>query len=164
MAQSSMPQWPLPPCHTYCNIALEIAMETSFLDREDFGHGHEGVPTPVEPASAADVWLMRVGVRSMNRIVIVRVADIIRLDAEDNYVRIWTDRPYLHKETLTGLMAKLNPARFLRIHRSHAVNVDAVRELKPLSRGEYSIVLREGTELMSSRTYRRQLHLAFALD
>jgi DNA-binding LytR/AlgR family response regulator len=164
MAQYSMPYWPLLSCHIKCNMLLEIAMETTFLERDDFGHGHEGALTPIERGSASDPALMRVAVRSMNRIVIVQVADIIRLDAEDNYVRIWTDRPHLHKETLTGLMARLDPAKFLRIHRSHAVNLDAVRELKPLSHGEYLIVLCDSTELMSSRTYKRQVHQAFALD
>jgi two-component system LytT family response regulator len=138
-------------------------MEATFLEREDFDRRHDVAPMPIERASASVAGLTRIGVRSMNRIIVVQVADIIRIDAEDNYVRIWTDRPYLHKETLTGLMAKLNPAKFLRIHRSHAINLDAVRELKPLSRGEYRIVLSEATELISSRTYKRQLHLAFAL-
>src|SRR3982750_2114005 len=67
--------------------------------------------------------LARIAVRSMNRIVIVQVADIIRLEAEDNYVRIWADRPYLHKETLTRLVSRLDPGTFLRVHRSHAVNL-----------------------------------------
>src|SRR5690348_7190312 len=70
-------------------------------------------------------------VRSLERIVIVRVQAIQRLEADDNYVRIWADRMYLHKETLAGLCARLDPEHFLRIHRSHAVRIDNVRELVP---------------------------------
>ena len=51
-------------------------------------------------------------VRSLDRIVIVRVQAIVRLEADDNYVRIWADRMYLHKETLARLCARLDPARF----------------------------------------------------
>ena len=142
-----------------------IVMETMILEREGFDHGQELRPTSsVEPAPAPGAALVRIAVRSMNRIVIVQVADIIRLEAEDNYVRIWTDRPHLHKETLTGLMARLDPAKFLRIHRSRAVNLDAVRELRPLSHGEYLMVLCDGTELTSGRTYKRDVHQAFVLD
>ena len=50
-------------------------------------------------------YLARIAVKSVSRIVIVPVARIVRLEAEDNYVRLWADRPYLHKETLTRLWA-----------------------------------------------------------
>jgi two-component system, LytTR family, response regulator len=107
--------------------------------------------------------LTRIPVRSMNRIVIVAVAAIGRLEAEDNYVRIWADRPHLHKETLTGLMLRLDPAEFLRIHRSHAVNIRLVRELRPQLHGEYLIALADGTELTSGRSYRARIQEAFGL-
>jgi two-component system, LytTR family, response regulator len=93
----------------------------------------------------------------------VAVAAIGRLEAEDNYVRIWADRPYLHKETLTGLMLRLDPAEFLRIHRSHAVNIRLVRELRPQLHGEYLIALADGTELTSGRSYRARIQEAFGL-
>jgi two-component system LytT family response regulator len=108
-------------------------------------------------------YLTRIPVRSINRIVIVQVADIRRLEAEDNYVRIWTDRPFLHKETLTGLMERLDPRDFLRVHRSHAVNIRVVRELRPQVHGEYVLVLDDGTELSSGRSYRSRIQQAFGL-
>jgi two-component system LytT family response regulator len=107
--------------------------------------------------------LQRIAVRSLNRIIIVRVETIVHLVAEDNYVRIWADRPYLHKATLTRLVAGLDPQRFLRVHRSHAINLDAVRELHTQAHGEYLIVLRDGTEITSGRSYRADMQRAFAL-
>lgn len=107
--------------------------------------------------------LSRIAVKSVNRIVIVQVTDIVRIEAEDNYVRLWADRPYLHKETLTGLIRRLDPALFLRVHRSHAVNISAVRELRPLLHGEYLIVLGNGTEITSGRSYRTPIQDAFGL-
>ena len=118
-------------------------------------------PAPA-PASGPP-WLTRIPVRSVHRIVIVPVETIVRLEAEDNYVRIWTDRPYLHKETLTGLMEKLDPAEFLRIHRSHAVNIRVVRELRPQVHGEYVLTLDDGTELTSGRSFRARIQQAFGL-
>jgi len=108
--------------------------------------------------------LERVCVKSVNRIVIVPTADISRLEAEDNYVRIWADRPYLHKDTLTHLLAALDPATFVRIHRSHAVNVRRVRELRPQLHGEYVIILVDGTAVTSGRSYRHHIQRAFGLD
>jgi len=108
-------------------------------------------------------YLRRIPVRSMNRIVIVRVCDIVRLEAEDNYVRIWTDRPYLHKDTLSGLVARLDPGNFVRVHRSHAVNIDLVRELRPQLHGEYLLVLFDGSEITSGRSYKTRIQAAFGL-
>ena len=117
-------------------------------------------PLPSRP----QFYLDRIAVRSVNRIVIVQVAAIARLEAEDNYVRIWADRLYLHKDTLSGLVAKLDPARFLRVHRSHAINIQLVHELRPQLRGEYSITLADGTEITSGRSYKSLIQTAFGLD
>jgi two-component system LytT family response regulator len=89
---------------------------------------------------------------------------VVRIEAEDNYVRIWADRPYLHKQTLSGLMQMLDPGEFLRIHRSHAVNIRLVRELRPQLHGEYVIALANGTELTSGRSYRGRIQDAFGLS
>ena len=107
--------------------------------------------------------LTRIAVKSVNRIVIVQVSDIIRIEAEDNYVRLWADRPYLHKETMSSLMRRLDPAVFLRVHRSHAVNLAAVRELRPMLHGEYLIMLVNGTSITSGRSYRAPIQDAFGL-
>ncbi len=115
------------------------------------------------PAIERSAYLSRIAVRSLNRLVIVPVSSIIRLEAEDNYVRIWADRPYLHKDTLTALVAKLDPHRFLRVHRSHAVAIDAVRELHPQVHGEYLIVMSDGSEVTSGRSFKARVQDAFGL-
>ena len=135
------------------------------VERRNLDDGGEPLPALARgEALGLSSPLARIAVRSMNRIVIVQVTDIICLDAQDNYVKIRTDRPYLHKETLTRLMSRLDPTSFLRVHRSHAVNLREVRELRPQVHGEYAIVLSDGTELMSGRSYKDQVRKAFALD
>lgn len=128
---------------------------------------HAAPRVPDDPPTAGtdgqEGWLARIAVRSLGRIVIVPVHEIVRLEAEDNYVRIWADRPYLHKETLTGLCARLDPADFLRVHRSHAVNLRLVRELHPQLHGEFRMVLVNGTEITSGRSYRSAIQRAFGL-
>jgi two-component system LytT family response regulator len=118
---------------------------------------------PERESAGGPPWLTRIPVRSVHRIVIVPVATIVRLEAEDNYVRIWAERPFLHKETLTSLCSRLDPAVFLRVHRSHAVNLTLVRELRPQLHGEYTIVLADGTSIVSGRSYRARIQQVFGL-
>jgi len=105
----------------------------------------------------------RIAVRAIGRIVIVPVETIVRLEAQDNYVRIWAERTLLHKETLTALCARLDPAAFLRIHRSHAIRISALREMRLLAHGEFDVVLTDGTELRSGRSFRRPIEATLGL-
>jgi two-component system LytT family response regulator len=129
-----------------------------------FGAERESAPVAMAPPhEGPSQYLTRIAVRSLNRLVIVPVTSIVRLEAEDNYVRIWADRSYLHKDTLTALVGKLDPQRFLRVHRSHAIAIDAVRELHPQLHGEYLIVLCDGAEITSGRSYKSNVQQAFGL-
>ena len=65
---------------------------------------------------------------------------------------------HMLRETITVLETQLDSRKFLRIHRSTIVNLDRIRELQPWFHGEYRIILRDGTQLMLSRTYRDKLH------
>lgn len=64
---------------------------------------------------------------------------------------------HVHRETLSRLEARLDPARFQRIHRSRIVNVSRVVALKPLHNGDHRLSLVDGSELVMSRTYRDAL-------
>jgi len=141
---------------------FEAPVARDLVYTED-GRDHAQARAPAPERQPSSPRISRIAVKSVNRIVIVPVKDIVRLEAEDNYVRLWADRPYLHKETLTRLMSFLDPAEFLRIHRSHAVNMQSVRELRPLLHGEYLVVLTNGTELTSGRSYRGVIQQAFGL-
>jgi two-component system LytT family response regulator len=102
-------------------------------------------------------------VRSVGRVTIVHLRDIVRLEAADNYVRLWADRPYLVKQTFQRVVARLDPELFLRVHRSHAVNLQRVRELKPRHHGEYTLTLADGSEIVTGRSYRDPIQARFGL-
>ena len=103
-------------------------------------------------------YLERIVVRSGNRILILRVDDVDWLEAASNYVRIHAGgRQYLLRETMSNLEARLDPAHFVRIHRSTMVRLDRIRELEPLFQGDYVLILEDGTRLTSSRGYRDRL-------
>jgi len=102
-------------------------------------------------------------VRWEHRFVILPVASIVRIEACDDRVRVFADRPYPHRETLARLCARLPSDTFLRVHRSHAVNIDAVLEVRLRHHGEYALVLRDGSVVVSGRNYRTAVESAFGL-
>ncbi len=106
-----------------------------------------------ERVRAVQGTLSRVFVRDRGRIVPVAVHEIERLDAEDDYVAIVTrGRRYLLTITLAALLERLDARRFVRIHRSHAVNLDYVAALAPFDAGRLSVEMRDGTRLTASRS------------
>src|SRR4029077_16603950 len=64
---------------------------------------------------------------------------------------------HLYRSSVTQLLQRLNPRRFVRIHRSAAVNTARIRELRSLSHGDFALMLKDGTELTLSRAYRARL-------
>ena len=102
----------------------------------------------------------RILIGARRRFVFVRAEEIDWIQANGNYVRIHSRQvSYLHRQTVTGLERSLDPARFLRIHRSVIVNIDKIRELRPWPTGEYVVLMRSGKELTLSRSYRARLDL-----
>ena len=103
-------------------------------------------------------YLERIIVRSGGRILILRTDDVDWLEAASNYVRIHAGgREYLLRETMTNLETRLDPAQFVRIHRSTIVKLNRIKELEPLFQGDYVLILEDGTRLTSSRGYRDRL-------
>jgi two-component system LytT family response regulator len=98
-----------------------------------------------------------IAVREGGGLRLVRADEIDWIEAADNYVVLHAGgREHLHREPLAALAARLG-ARFARIHRRTAVNLDRVKELVPLVAGDFEVVLEGGARLRLSRTYRREL-------
>lgn len=102
--------------------------------------------------------LERVFVRDRGRIVPLRVADIERCEAHDDYVAIHAGgRSYLISVRLQDLEARLGAGRFLRVHRSHLVNLEFVKSFEPHDPHRLVVVMRDGTRLIASRARSREL-------
>ncbi len=111
----------------------------------------------VRPESKAK-YLDRLAIKSSGRVVFVKVDDIDWIEAADNYVSLHVGQEeHLHRETMSTIEAQLSPAKFMRISRSAIVNMDRIKELQPLFHGEYAVILRQGTRLTLSRSYRDKL-------
>ena len=107
-----------------------------------------GVPAPSLHAE-------RLLVKDSGSIVFVPVEDIDWIEAAGNYVRLHVGtKSHLLRETMSNLAARLDSSRFLRIHRSTLVNVARIRELQPWFHGDQAVILKDGTQLTLSRTFR----------
>jgi two-component system LytT family response regulator len=90
--------------------------------------------------------------------VFVKVRDIDWIESSRNNVRIHVGPTvYLLHETTSAIASRLDPKKFLRIHRSSIVNIERIRELHPWFNGDYAVILRDGTQLTLSASYRDRL-------
>jgi two-component system LytT family response regulator len=109
-----------------------------------------GVASP-SVGSAAD----RLPIKVDGRIIVIRVADIDWIEAERDYVSVNVGgKSWLMRETIAALELRLALSGFVRIHRSTLINAERVKELRPQDKGEYTVVLNDGTELKLTRHYR----------
>jgi two-component system LytT family response regulator len=106
--------------------------------------------------------LERLVVKSAGRVFFLRTEEIDWIEAAGNYVRLHAGADtHLLRDTMNGLEARLDPQRFLRVHRSTIVNVDRIQELQPWFHGDYLVILRDGTQLTLSRGYRPKVEEHF---
>jgi two-component system, LytTR family, response regulator len=99
-------------------------------------------------------------VRSAGRISFVRISNVDWIDAADNYVRLHAGgREHLVRDTLTAFESKVNPEKFVRVHRSIIINLDRVESIEPHAHGEYVVTMKDGARLTTSRSYSDRLRL-----
>jgi two-component system LytT family response regulator len=109
------------------------------------------------PNSSVNDYLTRIAVKEGERITFLNVDLIDWIEAADNYICLHVgSKSYLLRSKLGDIEKQLDPNHFLRIHRSRIVNIDRIHEMQPQGSGDCVLVLRDGTELTSSRTYREQ--------
>ena len=121
-----------------------------------------------EQATPSGSYLRRILVKETGRMYLVKTDDISYLDADGNYITLHTanrgDGPQRHTiyESLTSLEGRLDPTDFVRIHRSHIVNLNYIAEVETYFNGEYIVKLKTGQQLKWTRNYRDNLKAFYA--
>jgi two-component system LytT family response regulator len=119
------------------------------------GDLHDRLLALIEHLRSGERYVDRLLVKASGRVLFLKTEDIDWIEAAGNYVRLHVGREsHLLRETMNTIETKLDPARFLRIHRSTIVNLDRIKEMQPWFSGEYVVLLKDGTELRLSRGYR----------
>jgi two-component system LytT family response regulator len=110
-------------------------------------------------------YLQRLAVPTGQRSVLIRTEQIDWIEAERNYIRLHVGgRTHLLRENLSRIESALDPAVFCRIHRSTIVNINRIQAVEAPLRGESLVVLHDGTQLPSGRSYRANLRAVMGLD
>src|ERR1700752_304661 len=109
-------------------------------------------------SSEQQTYLTRLMIKAANRMMLLKVNEIDFIEADGNYAKLHLGRKtHLLREKMSELEGRLDPAKFVRIHRSVIVNIDRIKEMQPHFNGDYIIVLDDGRQLRLSRSRREQL-------
>lgn len=107
-----------------------------------------------ERTESSDNWLSEFWVPHRSELLRISADDVDRIDAERDYVRLHVgERSYLLLQTVSGLEARLDPERFIRIHRSTILRRDRITGLRHDGLGVWSAELADGTSVRIGRTY-----------
>ena len=142
---------------------LEIAMSRARarLDDTHMRAFSSGVLSMIAKAPGTVRHLDRLAIKSGGATHFVGVADIDWIESASVYVTLHVGgKTILHRAPLADLLGSLDPAKFVRIHRSAAVNIDSIVRLEPVSHGEFEVILKNGGRSRVSRTYRAMLEAA----
>lgn len=110
-------------------------------------------------------YLTRLMIKASSRVMLLKVDEIDFIEADGNYAKLHVGRKtHLLREKMNDLEGRLDPAKFVRIHRSIIVNLDRIKELHPHFNGDYVVVLEDGRQLRLSRTRREQLEARLRIN
>lgn len=112
----------------------------------------------VSAAPAGELPLDHLVVKSGGTTRFLRVADVDWIEAAGIYVNLHVGgKEVLYRAPLSELAQRLDPVRFVRVHRSAIINIESILRLEPISHGEYEVIIKDGSKSRISRTYRGQL-------
>lgn len=147
---------------SYASMVVGIEVYRWFLRRLQ---GEASVLAQADDLPAVDAPQRpeRFLVRKLGKEFLVSASEVEWLQASGNYVNLHVrGRAYPLRSTMAAIEPQLDPARFVRVHRSHIVNLDCVAEIRPLDTGDARILMRDGSEVPCSRRHRDALRPAVA--
>jgi two-component system LytT family response regulator len=103
----------------------------------------------------ARTYTTRFVVKTTSRVVIVKAGDIDWIESAANYALLHvSDKTHLLRETMRALEEQLSPEQFVRVSRSAIVNIERIKELQPMMKGEYIVTLHNSKQLTMTRGIR----------
>jgi two-component system LytT family response regulator len=122
---------------------------------EEVGESLKALVEDLRRERAYPEWFL---LKKDGRSYFLKIRDIDWVESSRNNVRLHVGSDvHVMQETTAGIEARLDPRRFMRIHRSTIVQIDRIREMHPWFNGDYTVTMRDGTQLTMSQTYRDKL-------
>lgn len=141
--------------------AIDYLLKPISRERFDAALGRALSQVPQKLPSAQDLaatarppqhFLERIVVKDGTRVTLIPVAKLDYAEAQDDYVALATHgAKHLKQQTIASLEAALDPASFVRIHRSYIVNFERVQRIEPYGKDSRLAILADGTRLPVSR-------------
>jgi two-component system LytT family response regulator len=120
---------------------------------------------PAAPPPARPAFLERIAVESRGQVHVVPVAKVLYITASGPYAEIHTpERTYLIREQMQVLEERLDPERFVRVHRSAIVRLDLIEGLTRNASGDYEVRLKGGLKIKVSRSRSEELERRMGLS
>jgi two-component system LytT family response regulator len=144
----------------YSDERMEAALKRARtrLTERKAGQFGESVLQMMTALPRGERYLDRLILKSAQATHFVRVTDVDWIESAGVYVNLHVaGKELLYRASLSQLTARLDPARFVRVHRSATVNIESIVRLEPVSHGEFDAVLKDGRQTRVSRTYRAAL-------
>lgn len=140
-----------------------VARVRERLRERDSTAAHDDLRAFLAAHRSREHHLDRLVVRSGERIDVIPVAEVDWIEAAGDFACLHVGkRSHVLSEALTALEERLDPRRFLRVHRSRIVNVDRIRSMHRMFHGEYVLLLEDGTRITSGRRYGARLKEFFS--
>ena len=140
---------------------LRVQMQRSGIALPSLQHANNSFEARV-PAPTAK-YLERLTLRNGNRMFFQKIEEVDFFASSANYVVAHcAEQSHRMRSTMNDLERRLDPRQFIRIHRCTIINIDSLREFRPLPHGDYAVKLKDGRELTLSRNYRQQFRSALS--
>ena len=125
------------------------------IQEPESGNLDERMRKLLEDFKTEPKYIKRLPVKNAGRTIYVHLDEIDWISAAGNYLELHVGKKtHLIRERLNMLETKIDPEKFVRIHRSTVLNIERVKEVHPLFNGDQLVILKDGTELTITRNYR----------
>jgi len=127
-------------------------------ENEDFHQRIESLLSHVDEQKSGKSYRSRIPIKRSDKIYFIKDENILWIMASGKYVEVKHDgTKHLLRSLLSEFGEKLNPDKFIRIHRSVIINIDQIKQINPWFRGEYQVEMKDGETFTTGKTYRDNL-------
>jgi two-component system, LytTR family, response regulator len=145
-------------------FAAAVSRAKIHIEKDRSTQINRGILSLLKEFNTKAEYVKRLVIKTNGRIFFLKTDEIDWIEAEGKYVYLHVGKDaHLMRQSISGLETELDPDKFIRIHRSAIVNVERIQELQPWFHGEYRVLLRNGTQLMLSRSHREKLQSLLGL-
>jgi len=143
----------------WCSFYLAFKHGLQFVK----GDEAQKVAHAISSISSVSTYPEFMALERNKKIFLLPIASISAIQGAGDYLELSTDEGnFLKRESLSNMVEMLDPKIFQRVHRSAIVNLHAIKELEPKGKGDYTLVLRSGSQIAASRSYMKDFKARFS--